>query len=71
MKWTFVLERIENSWAILETEDGETFQFPFSLLPEGVQEGSYLDFNIMPNADAENTARQEMENLRASLNTEE
>ncbi|MCD4654062.1 DUF3006 domain-containing protein [bacterium] len=67
MKWLFVLERIEGPWAILETEEGETFQFPASLLPAGLHEGAYLDFTIMQNIKAENDARKEMENFRQSL----
>ncbi|MCX6262352.1 MAG: DUF3006 domain-containing protein [Bacteroidia bacterium] len=40
------LDRLEPPWAVLETSDGITFNFPLNLLPEGVKEGDVLKFDI-------------------------
>ena len=33
-----IIDRFEESWAVLELPDGATFNFPRSLLPEGARE---------------------------------
>ncbi|MCX6089176.1 MAG: DUF3006 domain-containing protein [Candidatus Atribacteria bacterium] len=40
------LDRLGPPWAVLETPDGITFNFPLNLLPEGVKEGDVLKFDI-------------------------
>ena len=40
-----VVDRIENSIAILEVE-GETVEVPVAVLPNGAQEGSILEFTL-------------------------
>ena len=41
-----ILDRFEPPWAVLETPDGITFNFPLNLLPEGIKEGDVLKFDI-------------------------
>ncbi len=67
MKLRFVVERFEGPWAILETIDGETFEFPRAFLPPDCLEGAWLSFEIRRDITAENAAREEMRNLRESL----
>ena len=43
---SLTLDRLETPWAVLETLDGITFNFPLNLLPEGVKEGDVLKFDI-------------------------
>lgn len=62
-----VVERIEGSWAILETIDGDSFQFPRALLPQSLKEGMYLQFSIEIDEAARQSAQANMKALRDSL----
>ena len=33
------VDRIESDWAVLETDDGITFDAPLEAMPEGIAEG--------------------------------
>lgn len=67
MKWIFAIERFEGPWAMLETEDGEIFEFPRVFLPPDCSEGAYVSMEILRDTDAEKTARQAMKEIRDSL----
>lgn len=41
-----IVDRIEGNWAVLELEDGATFEFPLDLLPAGCQEGQAFRIRI-------------------------
>ncbi|MBN1296131.1 DUF3006 domain-containing protein [bacterium] len=66
-RFHFTVERIENDWAVLETIDGKTFEFPRGFLPDGAGEGARLIIDIQLDAEAEQQARNGMKNLRDSL----
>ena len=40
------IDRFESQWAVLETPDGKSLNYPRNLLPKGVKEGDVLDLNI-------------------------
>jgi hypothetical protein len=67
MKATFVVERIEGVWAILETEQGDSFQFPVNQLPKPLSEGTHLVFTIDADKKAQEMAQAKMRSLRDSL----
>ncbi len=66
-KSIFVVERLEGSWAILETREGDSFQFPKDLLPQPLTEGTHLAFSIEIDAAARQTAQSKMQTLRDNL----
>ena len=51
-----IIDRFEESWAVLELPDGTTFNFPRSLLPEGAKEGDILYFEVSINEEATKNA---------------
>ncbi len=75
----YVIDRFEdNGWAVLERDDGQTFNVPLEWLPEGAQEGHVLSLVIEPqpqtarlrfDIDRETTERrvEEARGLRESL----
>lgn len=76
---TYTIDRFEdNGWAVLEREDGETFNVPRDWLPTGAEEGAVLSLELSAEAkvstvnfdlDDEATAwrRNEAKELRSSL----
>jgi hypothetical protein len=70
-KCTFMIERIEGTVAVLETEEGETFEFPAAYLPEECGEGDYVDFVIAVNQDAADAAGESLDDLRSQLNMQD
>ncbi len=42
----FTIDRLEAQWAVLETPDGKTINYPRNLLPKGAKEGDVFDLNI-------------------------
>lgn len=62
-----VVERIEGSWAILETMDGDSFQCPRALLPQSLKEGMHLRFSIDIDDSAQQSAQANMKALRDTL----
>jgi len=46
MNISLVIDRFENGKAILKTNDNDTIIWPKNKLPENLQEGSVLNFNI-------------------------
>ena len=71
MKHTFMIERIEGSMAIIETEEGENFEFPVVFLPEECGEGDYVDFVIDINSEAASEAGESLDDLRSQLNVQD
>ena len=44
---TYIIDRLEdNGWAVLEREDGETFNVPSDWLPEEAQDGHVLTVEL-------------------------
>lgn len=44
----YTLDHFEESWAVLEREDGVTFNVPLWWLPEEAQEGHVLHLSLQP-----------------------
>ncbi|MFA6809112.1 MAG: DUF3006 domain-containing protein [Eubacteriales bacterium] len=42
----FIIDRIENNWAVIEGKDRLIFNVPFSILPLGSKEGDVLNISI-------------------------
>jgi len=38
----FIIDRFEGSWAVIETDDGKTFNLPRSILPCDAKEGDVI-----------------------------
>ena len=48
----FTIDRFEGQWAVLETPEGKTINYPRNLLPKGAKEGDVFDLNIDMNQEA-------------------
>ena len=42
----FTIDRFEAQWAVLETPEGKTINYPRNLLPKGAKEGDVFNLNI-------------------------
>ena len=69
MKLRVVIDRIEDrGLAVLEIEGmAGDFIWPVEFLPEGVHDGSILDFTIEDNPEAEASQREKMKKLQDEL----
>ena len=75
---TYIVDRFENDWVVLEIAEGETFNVPKAWLPEDAAEGDVLQLSLEAepakstvqfSVDAEETAarRRHIQELRDSL----
>ena len=48
----FTIDRFEAQWAVLETPEGKTINYPRNLLPKDAKEGDVFDLNINMNQEA-------------------
>ena len=48
----FTIDRFEAQWAVLETPEGKTINYPRNLLPKDAKEGDVFDLNIDMNREA-------------------
>lgn len=46
-----IIDRFEGNWAIIETDDRQTFNLPRSLLPSGTKEGDVISISVSINKD--------------------
>ncbi len=69
MRLRVVIDRIEDGQlAVLEIEGiSGDFIWPVEFLPEGVHDGSILDFTIEDNPEAEASQREKMQKLQDEL----
>ncbi len=69
MKLRVVIDRIEDGrLAVLEIEGvSGDFIWPTEFLPEGVHDGSILDFTVEDNPEAEARQREKMQKLQDEL----
>lgn len=42
----FVIDRFEGDWAIIETENRDTFNLPQGVLPPGLKEGDAISIQV-------------------------
>ena len=42
----FIIDRFEAQWAVLETPEGKTINYPRNLLPKDAKEGDVFDLKI-------------------------
>jgi len=67
-KKNFIIDRLEPSWAVIETPDGIIFNFPLKNLPEGIKEGVVLKFNIEIDREATEQRIKNIQGLIDDLN---
>jgi len=69
MKIRVIIDRIEDGrLAVLEIEGiAGDFIWPVEFLPEGVHDGSILDFTIEDNPEAEASQREKMKKIQEEL----
>jgi len=41
-----IIDRFEGDWAIIETENRQTFNFPRFILPPGIKEGDVISIQV-------------------------
>ncbi len=61
------VDRIEEDWAVISTPDGEEFEIPVALLPEGVQGGWYLTCRLTRDSETEQAKQEDLAARRAKL----
>ncbi len=66
-----IIDRFEESWAVLELPDGTTFNFPRSLLPEGAKEGDILYFEVSIDEEATRKRREHVQELLDDLKSQD
>ncbi len=66
-----IIDRFEESWAVLELPDGTTFNFPRSLLPEEVKEGDILHFEVSIDEEATRKRREHIQELLDDLKSQD
>lgn len=71
MNCIVTVDRIEGTWARLEAPDGTTFDVPQSLIPNGVDEGDTLDWQVTPNENAAAERRRQLEARLRGLTEED
>lgn len=58
-----VIDRFEEEWAVLEVEGYLMWNVPREFLPEGINEGSVVQFFFSPDPEGTAAAGDEMETL--------
>ncbi|HBV86168.1 DUF3006 domain-containing protein [Desulfosporosinus sp.] len=48
----FIIDRFENEWAIVETQNRTNFNLPRSVLPADLKEGDVIDIQVSINTEA-------------------
>ncbi len=66
-----IIDRFEESWAVLELPDGTTFNFPRSLLPEEAKEGDILYFEVSIDEEATRKRREHVQDLLDDLKSQD
>ena len=66
-----IIDRFEESWAVLELPDGTTFNFPRSLLPEGAKEGDVLYFEVFIDEETTKKRREHIQDLLDDLKSQD
>lgn len=62
-----IIDRFEGDWAIIEYEDGKTFQIPKKLLPKGISEGAVIRIAFYEDEDATAERRKKVDKLLDEL----
>ena len=64
-----IIDRFEEEWAILETQDNNpiTFNFPRHLLPQEAKEGTVLNINIGTDQEETKRRKDKIQNLLNKL----
>lgn len=45
----YIIDRFEGDWAVIETENRQTFNLPREILPAGTREGDVLAISVAVN----------------------
>ena len=59
----FIIDRFEAQWAVLETPEGKTINYPRNLLPKDAKEGDVFDLKIDMNQEATEERRQNIKGI--------
>ncbi|GAB6170881.1 DUF3006 domain-containing protein [Paradesulfitobacterium aromaticivorans] len=59
----YIIDRFEDLWAVVETNDRQTFSLPRELLPSDVCEGDVLDITISVDQKATEARKTQAKNL--------
>ena len=58
-----VIDRIEDSFAVLELDSGELFDIPLAVLPKGVKEGDVIKITITESGERSKRIKKLMDDL--------
>ena len=59
----FTLDRFEAQWAVLETPNGKTIDYPHNLLPKDAKEGDVFDLKIDIDQEATEERKQNIKGI--------
>lgn len=62
----FIIDRIEENWAVIEFND-ITFNLPINILPQEIKAGDVLDISITIDKETTRKRREDIENLANEL----
>ena len=56
----YIIDRFEGNWAVIETDDRQTFHIPRSLLPASAKEGDVISISVVVDSEATKSRRERM-----------
>ncbi|MDD3715192.1 MAG: DUF3006 domain-containing protein [Atribacterota bacterium] len=59
----FIIDRFEAQWAVLETPEGKTINYPRNLLPKDAKEGDVFDLKIDIDQEATEERKQNIKGI--------
>lgn len=59
----FIIDRLEENWAVIETEERKTFNLPRKILPAEAKEGDVIKIFIEIDAEQTQARRKKSESL--------
>lgn len=61
----YIIDRFEGNFAIVETDDRQTFNLPRSLLPQGAKEGDVISISVVVD---QNETKSRQERIKGMMN---
>ena len=65
------LDRLEDGFAVFETEDGDPFEVPLGLIPDGLREGQWCRLTLDADPDRTETEADAISHLRRQLRVQD
>ncbi|WP_243129186.1 DUF3006 domain-containing protein [Hathewaya massiliensis] len=63
----YIIDRFEEDYAVIETEEGKTFDLPKDMIPKDAREGDVLDIEVKVNKEDTRKREKEIKDLMDEL----